>query len=149
MLTAYQWALQLANEGLYQESREYSERSLGMKERHLKDHENGYEYFTSKSLIATAHLAAGSTALALLLAKESLAGIERDKGPNDDYTSHQSFVLANFHAAAGEYAEALAMHRVALQARRNLFGEYNSDTLNSYYAVALCLYRLDRYEEAR
>ncbi|KAI9155704.1 putative extracellular serine carboxypeptidase [Paramyrothecium foliicola] len=143
------WALQLANEGFYQESREYSERSLSMKERYLGGQENGFEFLTSKSLIATAHLAVGTGRLALALAKDSLVGVERENGPDHPYTRHQSFILANFHAAVGEYAEGLTIHRMALEARRSLFGEFNSDTLNSYYAVALCLFRLQRHEEAR
>ncbi|XXH04705.1 c-5 sterol desaturase [Hypoxylon texense] len=90
-----------------------------------------------------------SGATALALAEESPAAIEREEGRDDEYTRHQSSVLANFHAGAGGYAEALAVHRVALQARQSLFGGYNSDTLNSCYAAALCLCRLGRHEEAR
>ncbi len=82
-------------------------------------------------------------------AEEAIAHIEREKGEGGLYTRNYRFQVANVVANAGDFAKAAEMHQAALEARIALFGETNIDTLDSYFVVALCKYRIGEYAVSR
>lgn len=137
------------NEGRYAEARPYSQKSLSMKERLLDRQEHQFEFFISKLLLAMALLSDGSWAEALAAAQDAIAHVEREKGSDNLYTRNYMFHVANVWANVGNFAKAAEQHNVAVKARIGLFGKTSHDTLNGYYALALCLYKIGKHEEAR
>lgn len=143
------WALQLINEARYSEAKSFSKRSLEMKERLLGKSEDQFQFFISKILLAVVALSEGDYQQATSTAQESIEHVAREKGRDDPFTNHYMFYVANVWSAAGNHVKALELLKASLKTRLRLFGEANYNTLNSHFAVALCLYRLKRYSQAR
>ncbi|KAM5368717.1 hypothetical protein ACJZ2D_009383 [Fusarium nematophilum] len=143
------WALQLINEGRYSEAKGFSEKSLKMKYRLLDKDKDQFQFFISKILLAVVALSEGDSHQATVMAQDAIAHIEREKGRSDPFTNHYMYHVGNIWSAVGEHGKALGLLKASLEARLRLFGETNHDTLNSHFAVALCLYRLGEYAEAR
>lgn len=115
----------------------------------LDEHSDQFEFFISKIYLAASNLAEGKDSEGLAIAREAIAHIEREKGSADDYTRHYMFWVANVVAYMGDFNEALELHRYGLAARVSLFGETSFATLDSCFALALCLYKTGDLEEAR
>ncbi|KAF3063943.1 hypothetical protein GL218_01958 [Daldinia childiae] len=143
------WAVQLINEGKYAEAKPYSEKSLAMKEKLLDTKSHQFEFFISKIKLAFAILAEGCPEEGIAMAQDAITHIERERGAEDPYTIHHMFQVANAWANVGSYKKAAALHKAVMKARISLFGETNPDTLNVYFAVALCLYRIEEFSEAQ
>jgi len=142
------WALQLMNEGKYHEARGFSRRSLDIKEKHLDTRTNQFEFFISKILLAFADLADGKQTESLAMAQSAIDHIVEEKGRDHPYTQHWMFHVANIFASTGDFDKALELHQSALRARISLFGESSYAALDGYFAVALCLYRVNNYTGA-
>ncbi|KPM42939.1 hypothetical protein AK830_g3632 [Neonectria ditissima] len=142
------WALQLINEGRYQEAKPFSEKSLEMKHRLLDSGKDQFQFFISKILLAFVLLSEGNVERAPRMAQEALEHIEKEKGPDHPFTLHYKFHIGNVWASIGEYRKALDVHRASVEARTALFGQANHDTLNDHFAIALCLYRLEECMDA-
>ncbi|KAI1453722.1 hypothetical protein F4805DRAFT_442283 [Annulohypoxylon moriforme] len=142
-------AVQLINEGRYAEAKSYSEKSLAMKEQLLDTENHQFEFFISKIKLAFTILAEGRPEKGLDMARDAIAHIEREKGVEDPYTIHHMFQVANVWANVGDYKKAAALHKAVTRARISLFGKTNPDTLNCYFAAALCLYRIEKFTESQ
>ncbi|KAK5991158.1 hypothetical protein PT974_09436 [Cladobotryum mycophilum] len=143
------WALQLINEGRYSEAKFYSDRSLEMKLQLLHGNDNQFQFFISKILLAHVLASAGHSQGAISTAEEAIAHIESEKGRDDPFTLCYQFYVAHIWAIVGNHPKALELLKTSLNARIRLFGETNHNSLNGHLAVAICLYRLRKYAEAR
>ncbi|KAF7552642.1 hypothetical protein G7Z17_g4167 [Cylindrodendrum hubeiense] len=143
------WAVQLINEGRYQDAKPYSEKSLEMKYRLLDSETNQFQFFISKILLAFILLSEGRPRIALEMALDAIQHIQKEKGPDHSFTLNYVFYVANVWAAVGDHREALGLYESSVEARTKLFGQSNQSTLNSHFAVALCLYHLGEYAQAR
>ncbi|KAH7133735.1 hypothetical protein EDB81DRAFT_903907 [Dactylonectria macrodidyma] len=142
------WALQLINEGRYKEAKPFSERSLEIKYRLLGGKTNQFQFFISKILLAFVLLSEGRSRDAPLMALDAISHIQREKGLDSPFTLNYMCYVADVWAAVGNYSKALPLYESSVAARAQLFGQTNQGTLNSRFAVALCLYHLGEYAQA-